>query len=90
MKLEKSDKMEEELGEAKQEVRMEEEFDTPERKNGLWSQQMDNCSTIKKEAVAPSPPKPAFKTPPKKTTKPTLEELERWERIDRDNNRRHN
>jgi hypothetical protein len=69
-----------------------EEYDTPERKNCGWSQLMDNSSTIKKECVPPtanaSEAKPLFKTPPKRPSKPTVQELERWEREQRDANRK--
>jgi hypothetical protein len=50
---------------------------------------MDGCSTAKREEGRESPASRAsFRTPPKRTTKPSLEQLERWERMERDTNRR--
>ena len=67
----------------------EEQWVTPERKVGVWSQQLNDCSTAKRED-SPSSMKEEnyFKTPPKRTTKPTMEELERWDRMERETNRR--
>jgi hypothetical protein len=67
----------------------EEKCDTPERKVGVWSQQLDQCVTAKKEEMPPSQQQPdRFKTPPRRLTVPTMEQLERWDRMDRETNRR--
>lgn len=64
------------------------ECETPERKNGIWSQSTDNSSTIKKESSPAAEPNPVYKTPPKRTTRPSIEDLEFWDRVDRDRNRK--
>jgi hypothetical protein len=67
----------------------EEQWGTPERKVGVWSQQLNDCSTAKREDSPSSTKQESyFKTPPKRTTKPTMEELERWDRMERETNRR--
>lgn len=68
----------------------EEDCETPERKVGVWSQQLDLCLTAKKEEMsqASSTEQDRFRTPPRRLTMPSLEQLERWDRMERETNRR--
>ena len=64
----------------------EEKYETPERSRlPAWSQYMDGNSTVKKEGmIAEENERSTFKTPTKKPTLPTMAELERWDRINRE------
>ena len=59
-------------------------YETPERNKSITlSQSMDNNSTIKREG-SHSNDRSQFTTPPKKPTIPSMRELERWERVERE------